>query len=124
MGLVPFMATLDRLRELVREPGSRGISSVGSVPGGRYGADTDPEWLAHVLGGSFEPSAGGSCLVVRRTYAGETRYGNRRIREYPPPGQDLLGVLVGLSTGSSMAAARDAIICLDLETTGLCQERW
>ena len=86
---------------------------------GPLGVEQDAERVAHALGASLELSPEGAYLVVRRTYGEDSRYGRRAIREYPVPSHELLGVLGGRSSGSSMAAETGSVVCLDLETTGL-----
>ena len=119
------MMRVDRLRELVRGTGSVGQPSRRMDARSNVGeeASTQLGRVADVLGGAFEPSAEGNCLVVRRTYSSANRYGRCMVGDYPAPGDELLDILGGSTHRRGVVGAEPAepgpIVCLDLETTGL-----
>ena len=109
------MSRLDRLRELVSPPDG---STAPTRPRRRASIESAPE-TARVLGGALEQGPDGSCLVVRQTYAAGEPYGRHLLATYPASSTGPLGVLAGHSDGRDRPCKPEAVVCFDLETTGL-----
>ena len=115
------VAHLDRIREVVAATRGAGRNAPGRIPESASTAAPDPDQVARALGGRLEDASDGACLVVRRTYPAASRYGRRRLEDYPvlscDSGHDALDVLAG--SGAGYRRGTGPIIALDLETTGL-----
>ncbi len=129
------MATLDRLREIVKNhrpsavpvvQGLDGEAVVPAAPLARHQADpTDHTRAALELGGALVERSGGAVIVVDREYTAEMRHGHMPIGDIVSTitaGTDalhLMGQAWPAAKGVVEAGRQTRMLFLDLETTGL-----
>lgn len=112
------MTRLDRVREIIggttaRSWNQRGVEPPTSSPRSYSEA-------VEVLGGTLESGPDGSTFTVRRTYPAGDLYGRWPLGEYPSPSVDALEILAADDGERDCVDSQRGVICLDLETTGLC----